>query len=777
MRQWTARLTLAMLVFASALATHAGEYCLREDFIYKPESKAMLSGFHVTTTSSTSIDCNQDGKILGTYTMSKTWWYEDVNYHPLRYIECSVIEIAENAFKGQDQVKTINLADYLQTMPDGVFKDCKSLTSVNINSGNKFFKSDGNCLYRVNVATKELIWVSSAVTDFVIPADVTSVTPYTFINCKSLSNLSVDPQNRSLKMDGDFIVSYDGSKVYACLHHGSEVVLPEGVKSIPDGFMAENIFSDVTKVILPESLEKIGSYAFKGCTSLKEIELPASVKTLDTYAFSRSMLEKIVFRGSSAVTFRDNAFADMTRLTEIVMPQSVDVLGDQLFRDCHLLQHIVLPQTVRRMGDEMFKDCIGLLTAELPQTVTSGAIGKRMFADCSKLQTVTMPTNISAIPEETFYRCSALTTFTVPQNITGISNGAFRSSGIENITMHDAVTTLGTGVFEYTQNIKTITLSNGMTQIPTRTFRGSGIREIQLPQSITEVCDSAFVDCKHICKVTLQEGVTTLGEAVFKNTYPLRSIHIPTSLREIGKSAFESASLLQEITGCEGLERIGKRAFYGCTFTTFPFCSNLKEIAEYGFALCRKLTEANLPENCKLGIYTFQQTSSLKQFRIPWGIERVPAGLLKDSGIETVIISQNCKSIEYSAFETSTLRTVYCNAIVPDISSSTFHKDTYNFGTLRVPVGSKNRFAQDDYWGKFLEIVEDASGVEDVSGDDEGVQISVAGGELTVSGCASVEVYAANGLRVYAGAPGSIGSLPAGLYIVRAGGRTAKVRL
>ncbi len=770
------RLTLAMLVvFASVLAAHAGEYYLREKFTYMPDSKATMTGFEkFTGSSSEGIDCKLDGKIPDTYTMSKTWWYKDPNDHLQRYQECSVIEIAENALKGQDQVKTINLADYLQTMPDGVFKDCKSLTSVNINSGNKFFKSDGNCLYRVNGAAKNLIWVSSAVTDFVIPADVTSVTPYTFLNCKSLSKLSIDPQNLSLKISGDFIVSCDGSKVYACLHHGSEVVLPEGITSIPDGFMAENIFSDVTKVTLPESLEKIGSYAFKGCTSLKKIELPASVKTLDTYAFSRSMLEKIVFRGSTAVTFRDNAFADMPRLTEVVMPQYVDVLGDQLFRGSRALQNIVLPQKVSKLGDELFMDCSGLLSAELPQTVTSGAIGKRMFADCSKLQTVTMPTNISKIPEETFYRCSALTTFTVPQNITSISDGAFRSSGIENVTMHDAVTTLGTGVFEYTPNMKTITLSNGMTQIPARTFRGSGIREIQLPQSITEVCDSAFMDCQSISNVSLQEGVRTLGEAVFKNSL-LRSINIPASVHEIGKSAFEE-TILKEITGCEGLERIGERAFYSCHIKTLPFCSNLKEIGEYGFALCRKLTEANLPENCKLGIYSFQQTSSLKQFRIPWVNEKVPAGLLEKSGIETVIISKNCKYIADSAFDTSTLRTVYCNAIVPN-TGYPFHKDTYNFGTLRVPVGSKDKFTQDDHWGKFLEIVEDASGVEDVSGDEEGVQISVVGGELAVSGCANVEVYSANGLRVYAGMPGNIGSLPAGLYIVRAGDRTAKVRL
>ena len=36
---------------------------------------------------------------------------------------------------------------------------------------------------------------------------------------------------------------------------------------------------------MPEGLETIGYYAFKGCKSLKEIVIPESVKTLQHFAF------------------------------------------------------------------------------------------------------------------------------------------------------------------------------------------------------------------------------------------------------------------------------------------------------------------------------------------------------------------------------------------------------------------------------------------------------------------------------------------------------------
>ena len=164
---------------------------------------------------------------------------------------------------------------------------------------------------------------------------------------------------------------------------------------------------------------------------------------------------------------------------------------------------------------------------------------------------------------------------------------------------------------------------------------------------------------------------------------------------------------------------------------------------------------------------------------LPWDVYKVGANAFDGcTRLETVVIGERCKNIGDHAFNVDKPMTVYCNAAqVPAISETTFSEATKQNGQLIVPVGRAEEYSTAEGWRGFKTIVEDASGVEDVSGDEEGVQISVAGGELTVSGCANVEVYAANGLRIYAGTPDSIGSLPAGLYIVRAGGRTAKVRL
>lgn len=64
------------------------------------------------------------------------------------------------------------------------------------------------------------------------------------------------------------------------------------------------------------------------------------------------------------------------------------------------------------------------------------------------------------------------------------------------------------------------------------------------------------------------------------------------------------------------------------------------------------------------------------------------------------------------------------------------------------------------------------AGVSDITGDSDKPVIETAGGTITVSGARNVAVYSLSGVRV---ATGATATLPAGLYIVRADGHTAKV--
>lgn len=724
--QLVKRFALVALAVVSALAVSA-QY-IDEDIQRIGSSKnALLKGFRPSDYK--RLDCNYDGQLTNEYTMtSKCEIYDDsLDPHYGGYVECQVTEIAEDAFKGQDLVKTIKLSDCLTAIPEDVFRDCKSLESVSINPENKRIKADWESVCEVTGTGKTLIWVGCKVSQFTIPEDVSHISRYAFQNCIALTDLTIAPANPYFELRGGVIYEKGLARVVACLPTVAEVTILPGVECIPDGFMESAAYAGVTKVVLPEGLLEIGERSFSGCSSLSEITIPSSVKTISKCAFSNAGLVRICFSGDFLTSIGQEAFSDMPRLADIELPKNV------------------------------------------------GQIGTGLFKGCLKLTSAKLPDNVTVLPDDTFKGCIELQSYVVPDNIISLGEGVFSGSGISEVSMHDAVKSVGERAFENTAKLQGVRLSASLSQIPKRMFRGSGISAVSLPQGVTEICDSAFVDCQRLQTIELPNSLERISDASFRGS-SLKMIHIPASVREIGKFAF--ANTVDEVTGCEGLVTIDENAFDGCQFKSFPFGERLEAIQRSAFNNCSELEEANLPENCQLSGCVFANAKSLKAFRVPWVNKTVYAGLLRNSGVETVIIPGNCKRIYAEAFYTPTLMTVYCNAVVPEMKSddNVFHDDTYCLGYLRVPVGSKDQFAN-TAWGLFRNIVEDATGVEEV-GNDTDLQVSVIGGELTVSGVSgSVEVYAADGHRVYAGLPGNISTLPAGIYIVRCGSSVAKVRI
>ena len=63
------------------------------------------------------------------------------------------------------------------------------------------------------------------------------------------------------------------------------------------------------------------------------------------------------------------AFSDCTNLTSIEIPNSVTEIGDFAFYGCTALASIVIPDSVRRIGRDAFKGCIGLTSIEIPDNV------------------------------------------------------------------------------------------------------------------------------------------------------------------------------------------------------------------------------------------------------------------------------------------------------------------------------------------------------------------------------------------------------------------------
>ena len=123
---------------------------------------------------------------------------------------------------------------------------------------------------------------------------------------------------------------------------------------------------------------------------------------------------KIVEGGSAYVWFSENyytsndklgdyAFWGCSGLTSLTIPFGVTSIGDWAFYGCSGLTSLTIPSGVTSIGNYAFYDCSGLTSLTLPSGVTS--IGIAAFEYCSGLTSLTIPSSVISIGKEAFYNC------------------------------------------------------------------------------------------------------------------------------------------------------------------------------------------------------------------------------------------------------------------------------------------------------------------------------------------------------------------------------------
>lgn len=133
------------------------------------------------------------------------------------------------------------------------------------------------------------------------------------------------------------------------------------------------------------SVTQIGSNAFVNKTELTSVIIPNSVKTID-----------------------DFAFAFCTGLTSLTIPNSVTRIGAGAFLNCTGLTSLTIPNSVTTIGDFAFSKCTGLTSVTLPNSVT--VIGGEAFSECTALESVFLPKELAEWGDFCFLQCPNITT-------------------------------------------------------------------------------------------------------------------------------------------------------------------------------------------------------------------------------------------------------------------------------------------------------------------------------------------------------------------------------
>ncbi len=186
---------------------------------------------------------------------------------------------------------------------------------------------------------------------------------------------------------GDFEITPDGVlKRYR--GHDTDVVIPDGVREIgSSAFVDLNGVErmlmecedydapEMETLTIPDSVEKIGNYAFAYCTNLESVTIPDSVREIGDRAFEGCELLRKVRLPEGLEEIEEYTFFLCFELKTISIPDSVRRIGKGAFDGCSL-SRISLPEGLVSIGDEAFNGC-ELKKVRIPASVTE--IGKNAF--------------------------------------------------------------------------------------------------------------------------------------------------------------------------------------------------------------------------------------------------------------------------------------------------------------------------------------------------------------------------------------------------------------
>lgn len=315
-----------------------------------------------------------------------------------------------------------------------------------------------------------------------------------------------------------------------------EIILPEGIKTIPDG--AFSLFKNLSRVSLPESLEEIGERAFECCSSLKHLFIPKNVKKIGEGAFNFcSSLEKIeVAKGNKTFTSEGNCIL------------SAD--GKTLIRGC---RSSVIPSSVKMIGESAFQSSSLEGEFVIPGTVTS--IGSFSFADNPFLTGIRIPGSVKSIDCGVFHGCLRLEGFSLEEG-----NLYYKVEGDCLISKKDSTVI-------------------------------AGCRNSVIPVGVKHIGGSAFGDLILIESPVLPEGLETIGDFAFAGCLNLGTMRFPSSLKKIGEWAIYRSDIKEAVF--EGGEtEVGKYAFYWCRYLFSVTCPSSVKVSPSAFELCKSLVHS-----------------------------------------------------------------------------------------------------------------------------------------------------------------------------------------
>lgn len=544
--------------------------------------------------------------------------------------------VGDGALSMCTALEEISLPATLQTISATALEGCRALRAIQVAPANPTML----CLQGVLCSRDGALLrypAALAAERYDIPQSVRAIGAHAFGGCRALRELRVHGQvsqigERAFEGCGELVlqVERDSFAHKWAENNGVRFALPADphaeytTEDMTGGCVVTGYTGQAEKLTIPQEIRgrrvlEVGSRAFSGQTTIREVVVPEGVTAIANEAFRMCSSLETISLPATLLTISATALLNCAALRRIdVAPANRRLMirgGMLCSRDGVLLRcpealdidRLTVPEYIREIGDDAFSGCRKLRAIRLGHV---SALGSRAFLGCG-LRSVTVPEGVKTLQMGVFGYCVELQSLSLPASIEWIDTNAFINCAVQKYLVHEnsfAHTCLKERKYPI-ELLPAVPEPVGSDAPPTeepeeleeleehiRKPSGAGnakpctpesdfsVREgandeviitgyhgtqteVTVPERIggrlvTAIAPGAFAKA-HMEEITLPKGLRDIGREAFRGCRALRCVRLPADLAEIGRDAFRACACLEDIN-LPAAVKLGKRVFTGC---------------------------------------------------------------------------------------------------------------------------------------------------------------------------------------------------------------------
>lgn len=260
---------------------------------------------------------------------------------PAEFNGKKVTKIADGAFSGMLNIKSVKIPDSVTEIGRKAFFSCTALTGITIPDS---VKKIGDYAF----------YGCAKLEAAVIGSGVNEIGSRAFNYCRSLKKITVDSNNKFYTDISGILYTADKTVLlsYPAGRSDAEFTVPAGVTTI-DNF-AFAYANNLTSVTVADSVSSLGDYTFSECAKLEAVKLGSGLTAIGASTFDKCVALKsiVIPEGVTSIGYvsdgieQGGSFAGCTALTEITLPSTLKNIYAKSFSECTSLK------TVKFAGSE-----------------------------------------------------------------------------------------------------------------------------------------------------------------------------------------------------------------------------------------------------------------------------------------------------------------------------------------------------------------------------------------------------------------------------------------